>query len=48
MNTINEKQDDIIDEFSGFEDWLDRYQLLIDLGSEQPLSRRSIKPTITS
>ncbi len=36
MNTINEKQDDIIDEFSGFEDWLDRYQLLIDLGSEQP------------
>ena len=36
MNTINEKQDDIIDEFSGFDDWLDRYQLLIDLGSEQP------------
>ena len=33
---INEKQDDIIDEFSGFDDWLDRYQLLIDLGSEQP------------
>lgn len=36
MATINEKQDDIIDEFSGFDDWLDRYQLLIDLGSEQP------------
>ena len=36
MNTINEKQDEIIDEFSGFDDWLDRYQLLIDLGSEQP------------
>lgn len=36
MSTINEKQDDIIDEFSGFDDWLDRYQLLIDLGSEQP------------
>lgn len=36
MATINEKQDDIIDEFSGFDDWLDRYQLLIDLGGEQP------------
>lgn len=37
MSTINEKQDNIIEEFSGFDDWLDRYQLLIDLGSEQPL-----------
>ena len=36
MSTINEKQDNIIEEFSGFDDWLDRYQLLIDLGSEQP------------
>ncbi|MBQ8542713.1 MAG: SufE family protein [Bacteroidaceae bacterium] len=36
MSTINEKQDDIIEEFAGFDDWLDRYQLLIDLGSEQP------------
>ena len=36
MSTINEKQDNIIEDFSGFDDWLDRYQLLIDLGSEQP------------
>ena len=36
MSTINEKQDEIIDEFSGFDDWLDRYQLLIDHGGEQP------------
>lgn len=36
MSTINEKQDNLIEEFSGFDDWLDRYQLLIDLGSEQP------------
>ena len=36
MSTINEKQDNIIEEFSGFDDWLDRYQLLIDLGSEHP------------
>ena len=36
--TINERQDEIIDEFSGLDDWMDRYQLLIDLGSElQPL-----------
>ena len=35
MATINEIQDSIIEEFSDFEDWLDRYQLLIDLGNEQ-------------
>ena len=35
MATIQEIQDEIIAEFSDFEDWLDRYQLLIDLGSEQ-------------
>ena len=33
--TINEIQDEIIEEFSGFDDWLDKYQLLIDLGNEQ-------------
>lgn len=35
MATINEIQDEIIEEFSDFEDWLDRYQLLIDLGNGQ-------------
>ncbi|MBQ5752121.1 MAG: SufE family protein [Bacteroidaceae bacterium] len=35
MATIKEIQDEIIAEFVDFEDWLDRYQLLIDLGSEQ-------------
>lgn len=35
MATIQEIQDEIIDEFSGFDDWLDRYQLLIDLGTDQ-------------
>ena len=34
--TIDEIQDEIIDEFSGLDDWMDRYQLLIDLGSDQP------------
>ncbi len=35
MQTINEIQDEIIEEFEDFEDWLDRYQLLIDMGNEQ-------------
>ncbi len=34
--TINEIQDEIIEEFQDFNDWMDRYQLLIDLGSDQP------------
>ena len=36
--TINEAQDEVIEEFSDFTDWMDKYQLLIDLGNElQPL-----------
>ena len=34
--TINELQDEVIEEFTGFDDWMDRYQLLIDMGSDQP------------
>ena len=34
--TINELQDEVIEEFSDFTDWMDKYQLLIDLGNEQP------------
>lgn len=33
--TINEIQDEVIEEFIELEDWMDRYQLLIDLGEEQ-------------
>lgn len=33
--TINETQDEIIEEFAGLDDWMDKYQLLIDLGNEQ-------------
>ena len=33
--TIEEIQQEIIEEFSDYEDWMDKYQLLIDLGSEQ-------------
>ena len=36
--TINEIQDEIIEEFSLLDDWMDRYQLLIDMGEgEQAL-----------
>lgn len=34
--TINEIQDEIIEEFSAFDDWMDRYSLLIDLGNDLP------------
>ena len=41
MATINEIQDEIIEEFSGLDDWMDKYQLLIDLGNEQePLDEK--------
>ncbi|MBQ0074306.1 MAG: SufE family protein [Prevotella sp.] len=33
--TINELQDEVIEEFSAFDDWMDKYQMLIDLGNEQ-------------
>lgn len=34
--TINELQDEIIEEFSAFDDWMDKYQMIIDLGNGQP------------
>lgn len=33
MKTINEIQDEIIDEFEGFEDWMDKYSLIMDMAS---------------
>ncbi len=36
--TINEIQQEIIEEFNDFEDWMDKYQMLIDLGNDlEPL-----------
>ena len=32
--SINEKQDEIIEEFESFDDWMDRYQLIIDYANE--------------
>ena len=34
--TVNETQDKIIEDFSAFDDWLDKYNLLIDMGKEVP------------
>lgn len=34
--TINEKQEEIIDEFSAIDDWMDRYGYIIDLGNQLP------------
>lgn len=34
--TIDEIQDEIVEEFQELDDWMDRYQLLIDMGSDQP------------
>ena len=39
--TINEIQDEIIEEFADFDDWMDKYQLLIDLGNgQEPLDEK--------
>lgn len=32
--TIKEKQQEVIEEFSAFDDWMDKYSLLIELGNE--------------
>ena len=32
--TIDEIQHEIVEDFSGFEDWMDKYAYLIDLGNE--------------
>ena len=33
--TIEELQQEVIEEFEGVDDWMDKYQMLIDMGSEQ-------------
>ena len=41
LEGLNERQDEIIEEFQDFDDWMDRYQLLIDLGnSQEPLDEK--------
>lgn len=39
--TINEIQDEVIEEFADFDDWMDKYALLIDLGNAlEPLDEK--------
>lgn len=43
--SINEIQDEVIDEFEGFTDWMDKYQMLIDLGGDlEPLDAQYKTP----
>ncbi|MBD81138.1 MAG: Fe-S metabolism protein SufE [Crocinitomicaceae bacterium] len=32
--TINERQDELVEEFSMFDDWMEKYEYIIDLGKE--------------
>ncbi len=41
--TIKEIQEEIVDEFSMFEDWMERYQYIIDLGKSLPLIEDAYK-----
>lgn len=41
--TIQEIQDNIVDEFSMFEDWMDRYEYIIELGKSLPLIEEEYK-----
>jgi cysteine desulfuration protein SufE len=41
--TINERQNEIIEEFEMFEDWMDKYEYLISLGKELPLIKEAKK-----
>lgn len=42
---INEIQDEIIDEFSGFDDWMDKYAYIIELGNAvEPLDEKYKTP----
>ncbi|MGN0212961.1 MAG: SufE family protein [Muribaculaceae bacterium] len=45
MRTINDIQDEIIEEFSGFDDWMDRYAYIIELGNAlEPLDEKFKTP----
>lgn len=43
MASIQEIQDEIVDEFSMFEDWMQRYEYMIDLGKSLPLIDEQFK-----
>ena len=45
VNSINEIQDQIIDDFSAFDDWMDKYQMIIEMGNSlEPLDEKYKTP----
>ena len=43
MKTIEDKQQEIISEFSLFDDWMEKYEYIIDLGKDLPLINENLK-----
>ena len=43
IQTIQEKQDEIVSEFEVFDDWMEKYEYLIDLGKDLPLIQKELK-----
>lgn len=41
--TLEEKQQDIVDEFAIYDDWMDKYEYIIELGKELPMIDESKK-----
>lgn len=41
--TINEKQDELIEDFAFYTDWMEKYEYIIQLGKELPLIHDSYK-----
>lgn len=45
--TIDQIQDEVVEEFSAFDDWMDKYALLIELGNSLPRLTNATKPKTT-
>ena len=43
MDSINHVQNEILDEFSSFDDWMQRYEYMIELGKSLPLINPEFK-----
>ena len=43
IQTIQEKQDEIVSEFEVFDDWMEKYEYLIDLGKDLPLIQEELR-----
>ena len=43
MDSINDIQNEILDEFSSFDDWMQRYEYMIELGKSLPLINPEFK-----